>query len=221
MAGIIKAGSEQLYGNNPAAVEFNLHDFSNRADEYLRNVQQQANQILQQAHAQAEQIKLQAQQQGQQAAMQAAQQMVTDQVSAQLGTLKPALERAIESLRQAKHEWLEHWERNAIGLATAIAERVIRRELSQAPDITLDLIRESLDLAAGGSSLTVRMNPADYQSLGEGINELTQHFNGLSPTDIIADPEVEPGGCRVHTEFGSIDQQITTQLERIEEELSS
>jgi len=221
MAGIIKAGQPQILSSGGSAVEFNFHDFSTRADEYLREVQQRAEQILEQANVQAEQIRQRAEHDGRQAAMRATEEMVKNQVEAQLATLKPALERAVESLRQAKHEWLEHWERNVIGLATAIAERVIRQEVEQSPEITIELIRESLQLAAGGSSLTVRLNPVDYEALGPGIEHLMTEFNGLAPTEIIADAETEPGGCRVYTEFGSIDQQISTQLARIEEELSN
>jgi len=36
----------------------------------------------------------------------------------------------------------------------------------------------------------------------------------------VADPDITPGGCRVDTQFGSIDQQLETQLARIEEELT-
>ena len=37
---------------------------------------------------------------------------------------------------------------------------------------------------------------------------------------VVADEAISVSGCRVETEFGSIDQQIETQLERIAEELS-
>jgi flagellar biosynthesis/type III secretory pathway protein FliH len=36
----------------------------------------------------------------------------------------------------------------------------------------------------------------------------------------VADDAVSPGGCRLNTEFGTIDKQLETQLERIKEELS-
>ena len=37
---------------------------------------------------------------------------------------------------------------------------------------------------------------------------------------IVADPDVSPGGCRVVTEFGVIDETYEAQLDRIAEELA-
>ena len=41
---------------------------------------------------------------------------------------------------------------------------------------------------------------------------------GLGDAELVADPAITPGGCRVETRFGVIDQQFETQLARIEEE---
>ena len=37
--------------------------------------------------------------------------------------------------------------------------------------------------------------------------------------EIIAEASVSPGGCRVETRFGTIDQTFEAQLARVEEEL--
>jgi flagellar biosynthesis/type III secretory pathway protein FliH len=41
----------------------------------------------------------------------------------------------------------------------------------------------------------------------------------LGPVQLVSDETITRGGCRVHTEFGVIDQQIESQLQRIEAEL--
>jgi flagellar biosynthesis/type III secretory pathway protein FliH len=41
----------------------------------------------------------------------------------------------------------------------------------------------------------------------------------LAQTELVADPQISAGGCRVETRFGVIDQQFESQLARIEEEL--
>ena len=48
---------------------------------------------------------------------------------------------------------------------------------------------------------------------------LVQEMSGLGETQIVADASVSPGGCRVETRFGSIDQTFEAQLARVEEEL--
>ena len=47
-----------------------------------------------------------------------------------------ALQQAAADLQATKQAWLSQWESGAVRLASAIAARVIRRELSKQPDIT-------------------------------------------------------------------------------------
>ena len=73
----------------------------------------------------------------------------------------------------------------------------VRRELSQFPEITLDLVREALELASGGGRLALRLNPKDYETLGDHAEQLVARIGQLTSADVVADPAVQPGGCRV------------------------
>jgi flagellar assembly protein FliH len=221
MAGIIKAGELQKGAKVARHVEFNFDDMSDRASEYLSTVKQQAAHIVTSAREQADGIKSEAQQQGHQAAAQAAAQAAEAAIENQWRQLLPALHAAIEEVQRLKSCWLQQWERNAVQLAVAIAERIVRRELLQQPEIPTTWIREALELAAGSHHVKLQLNPADYQTLTERRDEIAAEFENLAPTDIVPHDEVRPGGCRVVTEYGQIDQQLETQLNRIREELSS
>jgi flagellar assembly protein FliH len=100
-----------------------------------------------------------------------------------------------------------------------MAARVIRQELTRAPLIPLALVREGLDLAAGNAQLRIHMNPADHAALGGQIDRLVAEFSKLGAAEVVSDPEVSIGGCRIETQFGVIDQQFESQLARIEQEL--
>jgi flagellar biosynthesis/type III secretory pathway protein FliH len=101
-----------------------------------------------------------------------------------------------------------------------MAERIIRRQLEREPEITLQWIREALQMAAGAADVALHLNPADHTLLGSRAKQLAQSLSGLAPTTIVADPAVSPGGCVVQTRLGRIDQQIESQLARIQEELT-
>ena len=221
MAGIIKAGELHQGGKAARHVEFNFNDMSDRANEYLSTVKQQAAHIVNSAREQAKGIKSEAQQQGHQAAAQAAVQAAEAAIEDQWRQLLPALHAAIEEVQRLKSCWLQQWERNAVQLAVAIAERIIRRELQQQPEISTAWIREALELAAGSHRVKLQLNPADFQTLTERMGDIAAEFENLAPTDIVAHDEVRPGGCRVVTEYGQIEQQLETQLDRIREELSA
>src|SRR5262249_51311841 len=152
---------------------------------------------------------------GRQAAMNETDQMI----QTQLATVIPALRQAILDIHQAKQAWLAQWETAGIHLAAEIAKRLIRGELTRQPQIPLTLIREALQLAAGGGEVRLVLNPADHQALAGQGKLLVDEMAGLGDTQIVADAAISPGGCRVETRFGAIDQTFEAQLARVEEEL--
>ncbi len=201
-------------------VAFNFDDMATQANRYLEKIRGQAAQILVEAQRQAEQIKKQAEAQGRAAGQRMVQQMTEKQLAQQLATLLPALGEVIREIRHAKQIWLSHWEKQAVHLAAAIAGKVVRREIARDPAIPMKLLREALELAAGTSHVRIHLDAADRQTLGPQIETLIQEMSGLGSVEIVADAKVRPGGCRVETRFGVIDQQVEVQLARIEEELT-
>jgi flagellar assembly protein FliH len=220
MPGIIKAGTHHSNTDALQSAAFNFEDISDKANHYLDAVRRQATKILTDAKQQAAEAELRAKEQGRQAALREAEQTSQVRLEEQLQSLWPALDKAIAALRQSEQAWLKHWECRTVQLACAIAERIIRRELAQTPAITLSLVREALELAMGSSRIRLHLHPDDQAALGEQLSALLSHMEQLAPTEVTPDPAISRGGCRVVTEFGSVDQQLETQLARIERELT-
>ena len=216
MAGIIKAGSQRTTSHQAGGVAFNFADMGST---YLTKVQGEANKIIEEARIEAAQIRKEAAEEGRRAAMQAVEATLRGKVEQQLKSIVPALKQAVQSVLDARQSWQRHWEQHALKLSTAIASRIVRREIQRVPLITVELVREALQLAKGNERITLRLNPTDHDTLKDHIAKLTAEMNSLAETRVIADSAITPGGCRVETEFGSIDQQLEAQLSRITEEL--
>jgi flagellar assembly protein FliH len=107
-----------------------------------------------------------------------------------------------------------------VRLAVAIARRIVRRELHSHPEIAVEWIREALALAVGSGRIQLYLHPQDHAALGDEVRELVAGLGQLGETEIVADSQISPGGCRVVTQFGEVDQRLETQLARIEEELT-
>jgi flagellar assembly protein FliH len=221
MATIIRKDSagQSPSGQAIGGVAFSFSDMRGQADDYLKTVQQEAAKIVQQAHQQAEQIRRQAEAAGRKAAEAAAERVLDEKIARRMDTLVPALEQLVQQINDAKGELQRHWERSALKVATTIAERIIRRQLAREPQITVDLIAETLRLAAGSAEFTLRMNPGDYENLGPQVKHLAATLCQLAPSAVVPDSSISAGGCRVETRFGEIDQQIESQLRRIEQDL--
>ncbi|MBN2579314.1 MAG: hypothetical protein JXB10_10015 [Pirellulales bacterium] len=213
MPTIIRAAQQQS-SRTPTA--FNFVDMSAQAQKYLTKVRAEAAELVAAARREADVVRRRAEEEGRQAGLQAVEEMVRKQ----LATAFPALQQVIEEIRHSRHDWLRHWEARGVHVAAAMAARVIRRELRQDPEIPLTLVREALELAAGNAHLRIRLNPKDCQALGNQVQMLTDALAPLAQAEIIPDADVTPGGCRLDTKFGTIDEQFEAQLQRIEEELT-
>lgn len=217
MSTIIRS-TDRGRGIQPEA--FNFEDLATQANRYLDKIRSQGAEFLTEARQEAETIRKRAESEGRTTGQKAVEQMVSQQLAQQLTTLMPALQQAVQGIRDAKQAWLKHWEKSAVAVAVAIAHRVVRRELAQNPDISLGWLREALELAAGSAQLRIHLNPADCQTLGKQAALLAREMGSVANPEVVPDPAVSPGGCRVETRFGSIDQQLESQLARIEEELT-
>ncbi len=216
MATVIKSGGP-LPAQETGA--FNFDDLTAKAQAYLEQVRAQAAQILAQAGADAAVIRARAEKEGHAAALKTIDQRVAERVTKHVGTLTPALQQSAAEIQQAKQSWLKHWEGQAVRVATAIAARVIRREIRQTPAITLALVREALELAAGSAELKLLLHPNDHKALGADVRQIIAAVGKLAQVEVSPADHVSPGGCRVETRFGVIDQSVEAQLARIEEEL--
>jgi flagellar assembly protein FliH len=217
MGSVIKAS-----GPNRAAdgMSFNFQDMHLQADQYLHGIHAQAEQILKAATTEAEKIRRQAEHQGHQAAIRAVERVMEEKVGKQVASLIPALRSAVDGIRDLQQSRLEAWEKSAVHVACQIAGRVIRREVAKEPQITLELVREALEMAAGSPQIVLRLHPSDHATLGPHVQQLASEIGRVGNSEVVADQSITPGSCRVDTRYGSIDQQFEAQLARIEEELT-
>lgn len=222
MATILKNDSPDSAAHTGALREatFLFSDMSLQGDEYVRAVQAEAAKEVQRANAEAAQIRSRAEAEGRAAAEAAIDQLIDRRLAEQMTTLVPALRQLVDQLADSKGEWLAHWQSCSLEVARAMAERIVRKELSNDPQVSLQWIRESLELASGASEVVVRLNPNDHNGLRKEVDSLVQSMAGISSATVVADESVSPGGCLVETKHGAIDMQLESQLSRLVEELS-
>jgi flagellar assembly protein FliH len=224
MTTIIKSYGASGDNASVRGAAFNLDDIAEKANQYLADVRRQADAILAKARDEAAELRRQASEQGRAEALKTAHQQTAaksqKELEQRLQTLLPALSAAIKEIQQAQTTWRAHWEKKAIQLAVAIAARIVRREIAQSPEITLELMRETLELAAGSGRITLGLNERDLVTLGDKAQMLVSQASKDIGIELVVDAEVPPGGCRAITEFGEVDHRLESQLARIEEELT-
>lgn len=108
------------------------------------------------------------------------------------------LTETLQELTVTRAQMIRQTERQMVQLALAVARRVVHREVS------LDRLGENM-------AVTIRLHPADFEATAAGR---TAHLDG-GDVSVVADPRIGRGGCRVESEFGTMEAGIDAQIQEL------
>jgi len=233
-----------LKGNIVASTEakpcrFNLADIRAEASEIIKRAcdeldkaKLQAEQIKKQAELDAAKIKELAQkdgfekgfQEGLQAGKEQGRQEALEQSRAefvrQSSTLIQNLNTVIDKFQGEREYLLAEAHQELVGLAIAIASKVIKKQLKVDSSIVAENIKSAISMIADKTSVIVRLHPKDIERLNLIAPEQAAKLTGLAHIQIQSDESIEEGGCVIQTKSGNIDAQISKQIEKIVYQLS-
>ena len=106
-----------------------------------------------------------------------------------------------------------------VRLATAIAARVTKRQGLIDPAVLTANLTEAMKLTVQCTDVRIAVHPQQRKTLDAALPQLQMQWPNLSHVQVIDDASLEPGGCRVFTEEGQIDADVSGQLDRIVAEL--
>jgi len=126
-----------------------------------------------------------------------------------LASVKPPLETVLRAFAEPLSELDEQAMQELALLVAAIARQLVRRELKTSPDEIVAVVRESLStLPAAARHVRVHLHPEDAALIREtlSLGEGERHWQ------IVEDPVLARGGCRVHAEASQIDASVESRL---------
>ena len=105
-------------------------------------------------------------------------------------------------------------ERDVVKLAVAVAKKIIHREIQVDRDIVRTLVHVALSRVAEKSTVTICLNPIDYNYLMEHRAELSQSEG--QDISLLADKSIDRGGCLIQTNCGDIDARVEEEFREVE-----
>lgn len=118
----------------------------------------------------------------------------------------------LESLSEPFKELDQAVEKELVDLSIGIASQLIRREIKIDPGQIVAVIREAVNaLPIASQKLTLRMHPEDAELVRSSLA-----LDDISPPwNIIEEPLITRGGCKVETETSNIDVTVENKLATI------
>jgi flagellar assembly protein FliH len=122
------------------------------------------------------------------------------------------IERIVGELTSLDEALTEALEKQLASLAMAVARQVIRRDLRTEPEHVIGAIRDALAvLPVNTTGVRVMLHPDDAKLVRERLTVPT----GRSNWEIVEDPMVERGGCRVVSDTASVDASLETRIRQV------
>src|SRR5581483_8224697 len=112
------------------------------------------------------------------------------------------------------NEFTRTLEREIVDFSIAIAEKVTESAVKVDRSAVIDVVRAALAELQQATVVRVRVSPSDVDLVASQWEQI-QSRTGVHGADLIADDQVEPGGCVIDTATGTADGQLSTKLTQI------
>jgi flagellar assembly protein FliH len=132
-----------------------------------------------------------------------------------------AAEEAIKQIGRLRTSIIERSEREILGLAFAIAEKVIHHEVTVNRNVVGDVLKSAVKALSDKENIRVRCHPGDLAMLCDLRPELLTTTEGLRNVEFIEDSAIKPGGVKIETGIGEVDARIDKQFEVIKNAILS
>ncbi|KAF0235193.1 MAG: flagellar assembly protein [Desulfovibrionaceae bacterium] len=213
--GIGMAGPQEMTVNQIEGTKVQVLDQQTELDFWARvraKAQAKAREILNQAMAEGELIKEQARQEGLAQGMADAHQSCQTEIAG-LGSSLAGMLSGLEAERRVL--WTRHRQEFAALLKLSV-EKTLHTELSERrQEILGNLMDQAIELLDTRSGFTVLVHPGDEQSASLLLEEAKRAHPALGAWRIKSDPSMAPGGVRLESEAGVVDNTLDTRFEQI------
>lgn len=131
-----------------------------------------------------------------------------------LASEREAIVQAVRDFSREKETYFQKAEGEVVGLALAIARKILHREAQVDPLLLAGVVRVGLDNVAVGDRVRLRVHPDQTQIWRDFFSH--QPDLHMLP-ELMGDPTLAPGRCLLETDLGSTDLTLETQLKEIEQ----
>lgn len=233
--------------HEPAQPAIDLMAIRQKADEITAAARQEAEQIRAEAHQEAEQVRAQAYQEADSIRAQVLQEgenikkdaYAAGFSSGEEGGFRKGYEdgytkgkaaaldeaansihminKTIAELDNYRSQILFESRNDIVKMAISVAEKVLHKEIMTDPSTVLSVVKNAINQVGYKRKFVVHVNPLDVEVLKAAGADIATLIDDLESLKFKPDPRVEPGGCVVHTESGTVDAQVDRQYNEIKE----
>lgn len=125
------------------------------------------------------------------------------------------LEELLSSIERLKGDLVACNETSIVRLAFYMAKRLVYKEISENPEIVLDVVKQAVESAQSDENVTVRVAPADFKFIESVKEMLGKDFDAVKRARLEPSDDIQAGGCVVETNYGDVNATVDQRLEKL------
>ncbi|MBX3039498.1 MAG: flagellar assembly protein [Bdellovibrionaceae bacterium] len=125
------------------------------------------------------------------------------------------LDDLLKRIATMKEQILSQNETHMVKLLFHMAARVAMKELSQDEKSIVDVIRSAVSLAQEEEDVRIQLSPDQIDFIETLKKQTGREIEFLKKIRFEPNPEIQPGGCVVETNYGEIDSRVETRIAQI------
>ena len=187
-----------------------------KAEELLSEAKLMSEEIVQEAKAKADEIQEEAFRTGYEEGKAES----SAEVYKAADSISKAFEAGLSDVASIKDNILKQAEPDIVRMATAIASKLVFRELKLHPDAIVDIAKETIKAVKNDGKITIKLHPDDRKTLEEHFSELTSDISSDSKLILEDDADISAGGCIVETDVSLIDASFEVRMAAVDQFLN-
>jgi flagellar assembly protein FliH len=125
------------------------------------------------------------------------------------------LHKAISDLKQERNDIWKQCEKEIVRLSLAVAKKAAFHEISKhGSEIINKVVNEAFSNVKDKEILKLHLNPEDIEKLKQ--QGATNFIDANNDYQVVGDSNITSGGCKIVTDFGSVDARVETRWNEIE-----
>lgn len=121
----------------------------------------------------------------------------------------------ISSFTQERARVGKQYEEDLLTLIKTMVDRLVYHEVSVNSLVIQACLRKTMEYVVEDSTVMVHLHDDDFQRIKERSLEDPTLLEGTNRVELIEDPLISQGGCRLQTDFGEIDATLENCKEKL------
>jgi flagellar assembly protein FliH len=203
---------------------FNLDDLADQGRKQIDVCRLKVTSMIEEAKQQADAIREQARREGYAAGTESAkvdfEKKICDMASANAESAVASMRGAVNQMRTAHQQWMDHYAETLSGLVVSACERILCHRLEKEPELILRWAQDALLSARSATELTLAVHPETLAHLAEPLDEILGRSELPENTHVVPDENVGRSEVVVRQLGGEIHAGLEAQLQRLTELLT-